>query len=94
MSFLEKSEIEEIKNLNNHFIEDLKSDISNENISNRKDCYLIKKSWYTHLSEDIINKNCNTIKSKFRRYYFNNNTNKFFFFYYVILLNLSMTLKT
>ena len=71
MSSLENTECEDIKNFYNTFKENLKSDISNETVSNKKDCYIIKKSWDTELSKNFNNYNQNTFKSKFRRYYSN-----------------------
>ena len=72
MSSLENSECEEIKNLYKTFKENLKSDILNEAISNKKDCYIIKKSWDTELSKNFNNYNTTSFRSRFRR----NNTNK------------------
>ena len=72
MSSLENSECEEIKNLYKTFKENLKSDILNETISNKKDCYIIKKSWDTELSKNFNNYNTTSFRSRFRR----NNTNK------------------
>ena len=72
MSSLENSDCEEIKNLYNTFKENLKSDILNETISNKKDCYIIKKSWDTELSKNFNNYNTTSFRGRFRR----NNTNK------------------
>ena len=71
MSSLENTECEEIKNFYNTFKENLKSDISNETISNKKDCYIIKKSWDTELSKNFNNYNRNTFRSKLKRNYSN-----------------------
>jgi hypothetical protein len=71
MSSLENSECEEIKNLYNTFKDDLKSDISNETISNKNDCYIIKKSWDTELSKNFNNYNRNTFRNKFKSNYSN-----------------------
>ena len=71
MSSIENSECEAIKNYYNTFKENLKSDISNETVSNKKDCYIIKKSWDTELSKNFNNYNPNTFRSKFKRNYSN-----------------------
>ena len=67
MSSLDNIEIENIKQFYNSFKEDLKSDISSKNVSNKKECYIIKKPWDTELSKNFNNYNPNNYKRRYGR---------------------------
>ena len=65
MSSLTSSEFSELKEKYNNFKQELKSAIKSQNITNNKECYLIKKQWDTEIDKSF-NKSFNNFG--YRRY--------------------------
>ena len=55
MSSLTSSEFIELKEKYNNFKQELKSAIKSKNITNNKECYLIKKQWDTEIDKSLNN---------------------------------------
>ena len=65
MSSLTITEISELKEKYNKFKQELKSDLKNRDITDLKECYLIKKKWDTDIN-NIFNSNYNYHSARFR----------------------------